>query len=359
MHMELSELSAEELQRYQQQMQLCEVGITGQKRLKAAKVIVIGAGGLGCQVLHHLAAAGIGALGIVDDDVVSLSNLQRQLLYTVDDIGQKKCHRAKAVLCRLNPHLHCICYDAKLTAENSRELIRPYEVVIDATDNSAGRYVLNDACVMEQKPFIYGAIEQFGGQVALFNARISSNQRSPDYRYLYPSASQAALNCSQAGVLSPLPGIIGSLQALEALKLILEIEPTLAGQLLKIDTHHWTLRLYRLQPAPPVENQDDLEITYEQLQHMAYSREDLLLIDIREQPAEPIQSPIPYLHVPFSAIALDYHQLPLDKSLILFCQRGVSSLQLAKQIKARDKNKKVFSLKGGVKALLQAGYEAL
>lgn len=248
MENKLMELSSTEMQRYTNQIKLCEVGLVGQRKLKSASVAVIGAGGLGCAALMYLASAGIGKIGIIDHDRIELSNLQRQLLYHEEDIGMLKCDVSKKKLSSINPNVAFHSTEALLTPENAKEIMQDYDLVIDATDNFLARYAINDACLQMAKPFIYGSIDHFEGQVAVFNALDPTGERGPDYRSLYPIPPiQELFPCgAEGGLVAPLPGLIGSIQALEAIKLILDIRTTLCGKLLTINSLTWVTRLYRI-----------------------------------------------------------------------------------------------------------------
>ena len=209
-------------ERYQRQILLKEFGIAGQQKLLQAKVLVIGAGGLGCPVLQYLTAAGIGCIGIVDNDVVSLSNLHRQVLYDTNDIGKSKVSVAAEKLRLVNSDTELIEYHIHLDKNNCLGIINEYDIIIDCTDNFASRYMINDACVLKAKPLVYAGVNRFEGQVAVFNVTRNEKVRTANYRDLFPVQPEQneVLNCSEAGVLGVLPGIIGSMQASEAIKLI-------------------------------------------------------------------------------------------------------------------------------------------
>lgn len=219
-----------EKERYSRHIIMEEVGEAGQEKMKNAKVLVIGAGGLGSPVLFYLAAAGIGTLGIMDDDVVSESNLQRQILYDSLCIGEPKVEVAVRKLQALNPYCHIIPMGQRLTADNSRQIISNYDIVVDATDNLSSRYIINDACVECQKPFVYGSICEFEGQVSVFNY-----QGGPHYRDLYEYHEGITCFRQPLGVIGALPGTIGSIQASEVIKMILGKKDTLSGKLLLIN----------------------------------------------------------------------------------------------------------------------------
>ena len=221
-------------ERYQRQIILPEFGEEGQQKLLKAKVLVIGAGGLSCPVLQYLTAAGTGTIGIVDDDVVALNNLHRQVLYSVGDIGSSKAERARHILHQLNPEIKILPYNERLTVQNALILFDEFDIIIDGTDNFSTRYMINDACVLMNKPLVYGAISQFEGQVSVFNFRQTENEEAVNYRDIFPDPPKEGevLNCAEAGVLGALPGIIGTMMANETIKLITGIGEPLANQLL-------------------------------------------------------------------------------------------------------------------------------
>src|SRR5258705_2623718 len=222
-------------ERYHRQIILPEFGEEGQQKLIFAKVLVIGAGGLGCPALQYLTAAGIGTIGIVDDDVVALNNLHRQVLYSVNDIGLSKAERATQILQQLNPEIKIIAYNERLTTQNALSLIDEFDIIIDGTDNFSTRYMINDACVLLNKPLVYGAISQFEGQVSVFNPQpLKGSNEAVNYRDLFPDPPRdgEVLNCAEAGVLGVLPGIIGSMMANETIKLIAGIGELLVNRLL-------------------------------------------------------------------------------------------------------------------------------
>ncbi len=241
------ELTKEEYQRYSRHIILPEVGLEGQKRLKAASVACIGTGGLGSPLLLYLAAAGIGRIGIVDFDVVDSSNLQRQIIHGTSWLGKPKIHSAKDRILEINPYCQVDLYEARLSAENALDILKPYDVVVDGTDNFPTRYLTNDACVLLNKPNIYGSIFRFEGQATVFNY-----QGGPNYRDLYPEPPPPGMvpSCAEGGVLGVLPGIIGTIQATEAIKIILGAENTLSGRLLLFNALDMKFRELKLRPNP-------------------------------------------------------------------------------------------------------------
>uniref|UniRef100_A0A7C2FV44 Molybdopterin-synthase adenylyltransferase MoeB n=2 Tax=Thermus islandicus TaxID=540988 RepID=A0A7C2FV44_9DEIN len=246
----------EELDRYHRQMILPGVGPEGQERLKGSSVVVVGAGGLGVPVLQYLVAAGVGRVGLVEMDRVELSNLHRQVLYTTEDVGRPKALVAKERLLALNPGVRIDAYPVHLTAANALEILGPYDLLVDASDNFPTRYLVNDAAVLLGKPLVYGAIHQFEGQVAVFHHPTEEGGRGPCYRCLFPRppAPGAVPSCAEAGVFGVLPGTVGALMAAEALKLLLGIGKPLAGYLLLYEALEATFRKVRVRrnPACPV-----------------------------------------------------------------------------------------------------------
>lgn len=234
----------EELDRYARHIILPGVGGAGQTRLKNSSVLVVGAGGLGSPVLMYLAAAGVGRIGIVEMDKVDPSNLQRQILYATDEVGQPKAEAAKNHLEELNPHVQVDIFPIKIDSSNALQTLEIFDLVLDCTDNFPTRYLLNDACVLLGKPLVYGAIHQFEGQVSVFNALHSEGTRGPCYRCLFPEPPKPGTvpSCSEAGVFGVLPGVIGSLMATEALKILLELGQPLSGKLLVYDGLNNTFR---------------------------------------------------------------------------------------------------------------------
>lgn len=247
-------LNDDELERYQRHILLRDVGGAGQQKLKGARVLVIGAGGLGSPVLLYLAAAGIGTLGVVDDDTVALSNLQRQIIHTTDRVDELKTRSAQASVAALNPNVTMICHETRLTADNAMEIISGYDIVADGCDNFATRFLVNDACYFAGKPLVSAAVGQFEGQLATFRAFEHAPDGTPkaNYRCLVPKAPPPGMvpTCEEAGVLGVLTGIIGSMQALEVIKEILGIGQSLEGQLMIYDALDARMRTIRVPWTP-------------------------------------------------------------------------------------------------------------
>ena len=300
---QLSELNSDERGRYARHLTLPELGLAGQTRLKAASVLCIGAGGLGSPLLLYLAAAGIGRLGIVDDDRVDLSNLQRQVIHGQASVGEAKTSSARWRIQDLNRHCQVEEHSCRLTAKNALQLIEAYDLVVDGSDNFPTRYLISDACVMLGRPFVYGSVQRFEGQVTVFN----QGPDSPDYRDLVPQPPPRDLvpSCAEGGVMGVMPGLIGLLQATEVIKVITGLGDTLDGRLLLVDSLSMRFRELRLERRPdraPVENLVDYEqfcnpgvpvedeesqgmnsISVRELKALLDERTDLVLLDVRQQ----------------------------------------------------------------------------
>lgn len=348
-------LTVEEQKQYNRHLILDKIGEKGQLKLKQAKVLVIGAGGLGCPVLQYLAAAGVGTIGIIDDDVVDQSNLQRQILYTIDDIGKSKAATAANRLSKLNPFVQFHVYKKKLTNQNAVSLFQQYDVIVDGSDNFATRYLTNDAAVLTQKPLVYGAIFKFEGQVSVFNY-----QGSATYRCLYPTPPkpEESPNCSEIGVLGVLPGIIGSLQANEAIKIICDIGEVLASKLLMYDTlsmRQMILKYEKTDKAEVTELEKDYEffcgiktstheITLEELQNKLSIYN---LLDVRED-WEREQYQIGGQHIPLGELAQRYEEINTEKPMVVYCKSGVRSQRAIDFLEKQFDSISFINLKGGL-----------
>lgn len=363
--------SSNSYERYQRQIILTEFGEEGQQKLTEAKVLVIGAGGLGCPVLQYLVAAGIGTIGIVDDDVVALNNLHRQVLYSVNDIGLSKAETAAHLLSKLNPGIRIIPYNERLTTENALELIDEYDIIIDGTDNFSTRYMINDACVLLDKPLVYGAISQFEGQVAVFNFSSQSNEEKINYRDIFPNPPKEdeVLNCAEAGVLGVLPGIIGTMMANETIKMITGMGEVLTGQLFTYNALNNQVYILNLSAGEESrslipKNEDEfrktdyvwlcssshpeLEIDVEAFKTILTDAKNTDIIDVREPGEMPAATEFVNIKIPLGQLSNQTNLIQSD-TVILFCQTGKRSLQAARILSGIfGNNKKIYSLKGGI-----------
>lgn len=362
-------LTRDELLRYSRQLNLSEIGEKGQQRLKAARVLCIGAGGLGSPAALYLAAAGVGTIGLVDDDKVDLSNLHRQLLHGTDDVGRRKTDSARDCLRALNPGVALEIHPLRLRAENASDLIGQYDVVVDGSDNLPTRYLSSDVCVWQRKPNVYGSVHQFEGQVSIFAPHLGG----PCYRCLFPDPPppEAIPNCAEAGVLGVVPGVVGLIQALEAMKLILSLGDSLVGRLLHIDLLTLQFREFKLRrdPACPVcghTPEITAPIDYEQfcragtppkmeglsaveLHQRLQQNGDITLIDVRE-PFEFAIGHIPNSKlIPMSDVAAKQEQIPRNKTAVLICKTGTRSAQVIDFLRKNGFNN-LLNLDGGIDA---------
>lgn len=371
-------LSREERIRYHRHIILKEFGEEGQLKLHNARILVVGAGGLGSPVLLYLAAAGVGTLGIADNDTVDLSNLQRQILFTVDDVGKSKAEQAALRLRQMNPHTECVVFTSRITSQNALEIISQFDLVIDGTDNFPTRYLLNDACILLNKPLVYGSILRFEGQVSVFNAK-TENGRSANYRDLFPSPPPASAvpDCSTAGVLGVLPGIIGSLQANEAIKLVTGIGEPLTNKLLIIDSlsmEQQIIRYRNLNSRDQIKGLIDYdefcinpgkkeslghstnnnnttmkEITVQELKQMMDEGKSFQLIDVRE-PHEFDICNIGGELIPQGDIPSNVERVSKDKQVIIHCRSGARSGNMVQWLEKNHGFTNLYNLKGGILA---------
>ncbi len=372
----LPNLSPEEIKRYSRHLIMPEVGMDGQRKLKAGSVLCIGAGGLGSPAAMYLAAAGIGRLGVVDFDVVDYSNLQRQLLHGTPDVGRSKLASAKDRLTALNPHVQVDTYETLLSSENALELFAPYDVILDGTDNFPTRYLVNDACVISGKPNAYGSIFRFEGQASVF-----ATKEGPCYRCLYPEPPPPGLvpSCAEGGVLGVLPGIIGVIQATEAVKLILGVGEPLIGRFMIYDALKMRFRELRLRKDPecpvcgehptvtklidyeqfcgmrpePQQAQStgaavsDWEITPVELKAKLDAGETPFVLDVREPNEYQINRIEGSTLIPLGELPRRYQELPRDREIVAQCKMGGRSAKAMEFLKTVGFSN-VKNLRGGI-----------
>jgi len=353
------------LRRYSRHLLIPEVGLEGQERLGRARVLVVGAGGLGSPVLAYLAAAGVGRIGIVDDDVVDVTNLQRQILYQTSDVGSKKAELAAERLHALNPQIAIDPIPIRFDASNARELVRLYDVVVDGTDSFTTRYLLNDACVLEKKPDVYGSIFRFDGQVSVFG--ISGG---PCYRCLYPEPPppDTVPTCAEGGVL---PGIVGTWQANETLKLLLKIGSPLVGRLAVIDALSGRMREFRIERDPAcvlcgdtpsidevreiddavrVVARDEQELEPPDLESFLSLHPAAHILDVREPHEAVLGSPPRSIAIPASGLEGRMHELDTAREYVVACRIGSRSLWAAQRLREAGFGR-IWHLHGGLLAL--------
>lgn len=329
---------------------LPEIGMEGQQKLKSSSVLLVGAGGLGCPILQYLASAGVGKIGIMDFDKVDETNLQRQVLYSTDETGSQKADAAKRRMEQINPYIELVAIDKKLSPENALEIFTPYDLIVDGSDNFETKYLVNDACIILDKPFVFGSIYRFQGQVSVFNFN-----NGPTYRCLFPESSNLE-SCSSVGVLGVLPGIIGCFMANEVIKVLLNFGDILSGKLLVIDSKSLSIRIHHFSLILENKNITDLvslsvscSNEFEPDNLKAFES-DLLLIDVRE-PHEHLAHNIGGINFPLNSLPekLDQlnHKPTKEKKIIFYCKTGARSKKataLAQNIGLTNS----FSLRGGL-----------
>ena len=339
------------MKRYNRQTILPQIGEGGQDKLSNAKVLIVGAGGLGCAVLPYLTSAGIGAVGIIDHDIVDETNLQRQVIYKESSIGKSKVEEARKQLIGLNSTINIKTYNEKLIPKNAIELFKQYDIIVDATDTISLRYLINDACVITNKPFVYGSVFRFEGQVSVFNYK-----NGPTYRCLYPNSNTTVQNCAEVGVLGVVVGMIGMFQANEVIKMILDIGEVLSGELLIYNSLTNNQDKFKFQKnnsividEPFFENEYLEEASIEIEAEKALEKKCLFL-DVRELHETPILNLENSIQIPLSNLTNNLNQLNKEDEILIYCQSGIRSLQAVKILKEHQ-FKKVQSIKGGVLAL--------
>lgn len=357
-------LSREEQTYYSKQILLEDFGISGQERLKKAKVLVIGSGGLGCPVLQYISAAGIGTIGIVDGDIIERSNLHRQVLFNTDDIGKHKAQVAKSKIEALNPNITVKSHQVFLTIDNVLDIFKEYEVIVDCTDNYETRYLINDACYLLDMPLIYGAIYQFQGQVSIFNY-----QNGPTYRCLFPvpPSPESSTNCEMTGVIGVLPGIIGLFQANEVIKLVAEKGDLLSGEVMIYNAMKNSFQKMKLDRR----DSDFLEsflnkgkldkdlygnafctteavtdITLSDLTENSFNQYQW--VDVREEDELPVIDFTNIIKAPLSAFSEHIDKIDADRDTIVFCKSGMRSKKAIQMLNSRGGFTKLFNLKNGL-----------
>ena len=345
--------------RYNRQMILPEIGEAGQHKLSKAKVLVIGAGGLGASILPYLAAAGVGKIGIVDDDVIEISNLHRQVIYKSSAFGKYKAEEAKLMIVELNPLVKVNAITEKLSGKNAISLFESYDIIVDATDNIAIKYLINDACLITNKPMVYGSIFRFQGQVSVFNY-----QNGPTYRCLYPDENTQSASCEDAGVIGITVGIIGMLQANEVIKMILETGEVLSGKILVYNILNNEQQKYDFDKNTNVvidsesfqkkynniENQIE-EVLAEDIWSKIDSNE-VLLLDVRNHDEEPKMSFKNGIQIPLMNLENEIEKLNPGQEIYIFCQSGIRS-KMAVELLKKHQFKNIKSIAGGALAMKQ------
>ena len=359
-------LTKGELQHYSRHLLLEEVGKTGQDKLKSSSVLVIGSGGLGCPAALYLAAAGVGKLGIIDFDTVDISNLQRQIAFSYADVGKPKVEQLKERLQGINPHIEVVIFSERFGIENAEKLFTEFDVVVDGCDNFGTRYLSNDTAYFTKTPLVFGAIHRFQGQMSVFN----SNKKSPCYRCLFPEPPDAGSipNCAEAGVIGVLPGVVGSIQATEAIKVLLDLGETLDGRFMTYDAMTMRFNEFKLSKNSlcplcgenpkiagieeaellcPSKKVKDNDISPSELFEEMKSNKELYLLDVREECEWDICKLPDSNQIPLRMIEEVASMLPKDKDIVVYCHHGLRSSQAVEMIK-KSGHKSVRNLSGGI-----------
>lgn len=338
-------------------MILPEIGVEGQQKLSDAKVLVIGAGGLGAAVLPYLASAGIGEIGIVDHDVIEVSNLHRQVIYKTAAVGKSKAEEAKLMILELNPEIKVNAFAEKLSGKNAVSLFEKYDIIVDATDNIAIKYLINDSCLIANKPMVYGSIFRFQGQVSVFNF-----QNGPTYRCLYHDENTNALNCEDAGVIGITVGIIGLLQANEVIKMILGIGDVLSGKILVYNILTNEQQKYDFEKCSDIEiTKEDFETKYNSVENLIeelrfesvldeINNEDILFLDVRNFDESPKISIKNKIQIPLMNLENEIENLDKNQTIYVFCQSGIRS-KIAVEFFQKQQFKNIKSIVGGALAM--------
>jgi adenylyltransferase/sulfurtransferase len=372
--MSIIDLTAGERVRYARHLILPQVGESGQKMIKSSSVLVVGAGGLGSPVLMYLAAAGVGRIGIIDDDKVDMTNLQRQIIHSTSSVGELKTESAKKRIYQINPEIVVELFDSRLTIENAEEIISKFDIIVDGTDNFATRYTISDCCEILGKPWVFGSIHRFEGQVSVFNLN-----GSPNYRDLFPKAPppELAPNCAEAGVLGVLPGIVGSFQANEVLKIILKMDGILDYELLLIDTQTMNIRKLRysmdknrekvtelseeaISCALSLDEEESLDASHnsqnmKEISPLEYVEKlkngwEPFFLDVRRESEEKIVSlPNTSLRIDHTDIPSRINEIPKDREIVIYCRSGARSAMVANFLKlSGNYPMDVYNLSGGI-----------
>lgn len=364
-------MNHEQHQRYSRQILLQEFGEEAQHKLLAARVLVVGAGGLGSPALQYLAAAGVGTIGIVDNDVVDISNLQRQVLFTGNDIGKYKTTVARTRIVAQNPDCICIEHTVRIDNTNALDIIKDYDVVLDGTDNFSTRYMINDACVLLNKPLVFGAVLRFEGQVAVFNLADAQGIKT-NYRDWFPLPPQPTevVSCSEAGVLGVVPGIIGTMQATEVLKIITGIGTPLHNTVLTYNALHNTFYQFGVRANPntqyPATPQEFMAFNYNWFCNIAQDiptvradeftqmllQGNLLVIDVREPNEQPRVTEFASINIPLRSLQTSVPTLTAQQTVVVFCQTGKRSAAAVQLLQQQFPTVSVLSLQGGIQQWL-------
>jgi|YNPMSStandDraft_1061717.scaffolds.fasta_scaffold10466_1 adenylyltransferase/sulfurtransferase len=352
-------LSKEEFIKYKRQIIIPEIGVDGQEKLKNAKVLVVGAGGLGCPVIIYLSSIGIGHLGVIDFDFVDISNIHRQILYTYEDIDKPKCLVIEEKIKKVNPNINIYPYFIRLNKENALSIINNYDIVVDCSDNFPTKFLINDACVILNKPFVFGAVERFEGHISVFNYK-----NGPTYRCFLneePDPFEVP-TCSEAGILGVVPGIIGTMQAMEVVKIIINKGEILSGKIMVVNFLNNEYYFFEIQRNENVANVTELKdyyetcnyddtglkkISIEELYKKINSNQDIQLIDVRDEYEIDIKLPNSE-NIPLYKLQESYTKIDNNKEVIFYCNYGIKSVIAVKYLEKKFNFKNLYVLSDGI-----------
>ncbi|GAA4326352.1 HesA/MoeB/ThiF family protein [Pontixanthobacter gangjinensis] len=333
--------------RYDRQIKLDEVGVSGQEKLRNASVLIVGVGGLGCPAAQYLVGAGIGRLGLIDHDRVSLSNLHRQLLFTEEDLGKSKAVVSKSRLQQINSEVEIDVFEEPLSLDNAENLFQLYDIILDGTDNFETKYLINDACILTEKPWVYASIYKNEGQLSVFNF-----QDGPSYRCLFPKTTRQNISCEATGVLGVTPGILGTMQAAEVLKMIFGAGNVLSGKLKLINILSGQDQLLtiskRVEEIEKIKNEGIIPVRVE----CKISDETKLYLDIREIFEQPRVNSGKVLQIPLSELEDRLEEIPKQEEVLVFCQSGKRSKKVVDLLKAQFEFNNLINVEGGVETII-------
>lgn len=335
-------------EKYSRQIKLSEVGSAGQEKLSNAKVLIVGMGGLGCPAAQYLAAAGVGTLGLMDHDSVNLSNLQRQILYGESDVGKPKVEIAKLALQKLNSEINLISIPERLDENNTLSLFEEYDLILDGSDNFQTKYLINDAAVLTNKPWIYASIYKYQGQLSVFNY-----EDGPTYRCLFPTTTNQNVSCEEVGVIGVLPGVLGTLQATEAIKMILKTGSVISGKLKIIDLLTHQDQLINFQ-----RNEEQVEMVKNrglkpEIIECELASADKLYLDVREPYEEPRPQNSNIISIPLNQLKDRYQEIPKDRQVHVFCQHGIRSKNAIEYLQEKHGFTNLVNVDDGIQSILK------
>ncbi|NBC02790.1 MAG: molybdopterin-synthase adenylyltransferase MoeB [Bacteroidetes bacterium] len=335
-------------EKYSRQIRLSEVGLAGQDKLGSAKVLIVGMGGLGCPSAQYLAAAGVGTLGLMDDDRVCISNLHRQILYTESNVGKPKVEVAKKALQKLNPDVNLISIPERLDEKNAISLFEEYDLIIDGSDNFQTKYLINDASVLTNKPWIYASIYKYQGQLSVFNYG-----GGPTYRCLFPTKTNQNVSCEEVGVIGVLPGVLGTLQATEAIKMILNAGHVLSGKLKVIDLLTNQDQLISLK-----RNEDEVEKVKSrglkpEIIECELQSTDKMYLDVRDPFEEPKPTNSNVLSIPMNQLEKRYDEIPKDRQVHVVCQHGIRSKNAIEYLQEKHGFTNLVNVEDGIQSIIK------